>query len=46
MTINRRETVRERVREKVSDNQQRGRSKGGRAIESEKGGEEEQTDAF
>ena len=39
-----RETVRERVREKLSYNQQRGRSKGGRAMESEKGGEVE--DAF
>ena len=39
-----RETVRDRVREKLSYNQQRGRSKGGRAIESEKGGEVE--DAF
>ena len=39
-----RETVRERVRENLSCNQQRGRSKGGRAIESEKGGEVE--DAF
>ena len=44
LTINRRERVRERVREKLSYNQQRGRSKGGRAIESEKGGEVE--DAF
>ena len=34
----------ERVRENLSYNQQRGRSKGGRAIESEKGGEVE--DAF
>ena len=39
-----RETVRERVRENLSCNQQRGRSKSGRAMESEKGGEVE--DAF
>ena len=44
LTINRRERVRERVREKLAYNQQRGRSKGGREIESEKGGEVE--DAF
>ena len=39
LTINRRERVSERVREKLSYDQQRGRSKGGRAMESEKGGE-------
>ena len=44
LTINRRESVRESVRENLSYDQQRGRSKGGRAIESEKGGEVE--DAF
>ena len=44
LTINRRERVSERVRVNLSYNQQRGRSKGGRAIESEKGGEVE--DAF
>jgi hypothetical protein len=44
LTINRRESVCERVRVNLSYNQQRGRSKGGRAIESEKGGEVE--DAF
>ena len=44
LTINKRESVRESVRENLSYNQQRGRSKGGRAMESEKGGEEE--DAF
>jgi hypothetical protein len=45
-TDNQQERVseREREREKLSYNQQRGRSKGGRAIESEKGGEVE--DAF
>ena len=44
LTINRRECVRESERENLSYNQQRGRSKGGRAMESEKGGEVE--DAF
>ena len=44
LTISRRDCERERVRENLSYNQQRGRSKGGRAIESEKGGEVE--DAF
>ena len=44
LTINRRESERECVREKLSYDQERGRSKGGRAIESEKGGEVE--DAF
>ena len=39
-----RESERERMREKLSYNQQRGRRKSGRAIESEKGGEVE--DAF
>ena len=39
-----RESERERVRENLSYDQQRGRSKSGRAMESEKGGEVE--DAF
>ena len=44
LTINRRESVWERVREKLSYDQERGRIKSGRAMESEKGGEVE--DAF